>query len=214
MWRSRVIPSLLVSAALTSLVLTGTALAGKERPFRIAGEGRDARKKIVPVETLSFEAQGVKLTMRHLDGASARSAIASVLGREIDLFPARTASSRGFLAFALEIDNGGSGDLLFEPGQGRLITNRSDAEFPLDYSSIHEVLSRAGSGAPTLEEVEKAVYARAISVRPGGAVRKLLVYPGPRDAGFKTLQIRVGALHLPAGDADASFRFRKFEIEP
>jgi hypothetical protein len=92
-----------------------------------------------------------------------------------------------------------------------MLTDRSDAEFPFEYTSLHQLLETLPPGRPTLEEVEKGVFARAVTIRPGGSVRKLLAFPGPRDGNFKRMQILVGALHLPGGDLDAIFRYRRFK---
>ncbi len=188
------------------------AEAARERPYIIAGAARDGRGKTVPAETLSFESSSLRLSLRYLDASGRRSALASVLGRELNLFPERSESGRGNLVFVMEVENRAGGDLIFEPGQSRLITDKLDAEFPLDYSSLFETLSGMPKGAPTLEEVERAVFSRAVTIRPGGAVRKLIVFPGPRSDRFRSFDVRIGALHLPEGDIDASFAFRKFKV--
>jgi len=196
------------------LVTASTIEAGKPKIYRIAGEGKDARGKVVPSDDLAFESAGISLSMRYLDGPARTSALSSVLGREVDLFPERSASSRGYLVFVFEIRSRAVGDLIFEPGQGRLITNKYDVEFPMDYSSLYELLSHQPAGSPSLEEVRKAVYSEATTIRPGGSIRKLLVFQGPKEDRWKTLQVRIGALHLTDGDVDTSFKFRKFEVEP
>jgi hypothetical protein len=204
-------------AACCCLVAAAAAVAGppvgKEKRFRIAGVGRDARGKAAPAESLTFRASGIRVTVQHLDGGERRAALASVLGREADLFPEGGPGRRGHVVFTVEIDNQTEGDVIFEPGQGRLISDRLDAEFPMDYTRLHEILARV-EGAPSLEQVERAVFARAATVRPGGAVRKLLVFEEPRDGRYRSLELRLGALHTPGGDLDGTFAFRKFEVEP
>jgi len=196
------------------LAVASASEAGKPRVFTIAGAVKDDKGKTVPAEQLAFEGSGLKLTMRYLDERSRIAALSSVLGREIDLFPEWKDASRGYLVFAFSIENHAEGDLLFEPGQCRFITDRLDAEFPLDYSSLYEVLSSRSSGAPSLEEVKKAVFSEVATIRPGGAVRKLLVFPAPREDRFKEFEIRIGALHQTGGDLDTIFKFRKFKVEP
>jgi hypothetical protein len=188
--------------------------AGKPRVYRIAGAAKDEKGKTVPAEQLAFDGSGLKLTMRYLDGPARLAALFSVLGREIDLFPERSNASRGFLVFAFSIENHAEGDLLFEPGQCRFISDRLDAEFPLDYSSLYEILTSLPSGSPSLEEVKKAVFSEVATIRPGGAVRKLLVFPAPREERFKEFEIRIGALHQSGGDLDATFKFKRFRVEP
>jgi hypothetical protein len=188
--------------------------AGKKRVYRISGAARDAKGKPVPTDTLVFDGAGLHLSARYLDGSLRHSALASVAAGAADLFPEPSETGRGYLVIALGFENHGQEDVLFEPGQSRLITDRMDAEFPLDYSILYELASHAGAGAPSLEEIERAVYARAVTVRPGGSILKLLVFKSPRDSRYKKLELRIGALHTPSGDTDVSFQFRKFEVEP
>lgn len=190
------------------------AEAGRPKVYRIAGAGHDAEGKVVPQVTLAQTVAGVKISIRYLDDAARRAALESIPGMKTDLFPEHPPEGvRGQLVFALEIDNEGDGDLLFEPGQGRLITDRQDAEVPYDYTVLYGLLAKAGDRAPSLDQVERAVFSRAATIKPGGAVRKLLVFSRPGDDHFKRFHVRLGALHLPEGDADVSFEFRKFRVE-
>ncbi len=198
---------------LLALSGSGSEAGRKAKIYRIEGVSEDAEGRKVPAEVLTFSAAGVTLALRHLDGPSRRAALASVLGREVDLFPERTETTPGYLVFALEIQNRAPGDLIFEPGQSRLITHRLDAEFPLDYSTLFQELSRLPGEGVSLEEIERAVYSRASSIRPGGSVRKLLVFPEPGSSKYKKFEVRIGALHLQEGDLDAVFRFRRLEVE-
>jgi len=204
-----------LAASLLAFLLTGTVPeAGAPRLFRIAGEAKDAKGKLAASDELAFEESGVRVTIRYLDAPARAAALKSVLGRELDLFPDRTEASRGYVAFALEISSHSKSDLLFEPGQCRLITDKYDVEFPMEYTAIYELLSRQPEGAPSLEDVQKAVFSASATIRPGGAVRKLLVFPGPRDSRWKGVQVRIGALHLTEKDLDAVFKFRKFKVAP
>jgi hypothetical protein len=84
----------------------------------------------------------------------------------------------------------------------------------MDYSSLHDLLSRQPEGGPSLEDLRKAIFSESATIRPGGSVRKLLVFPGPRDGKWKGAEVRIGALHLTERDLDAAFRFRKFKVTP
>jgi hypothetical protein len=204
-----------MAVALPLIVLSASSPeAGKPHPYRIAGAAKDPNGKIVPTDELTFEVSGIRLTLRYLDGPSRIAALSSVLGKEVDLFPERTETSRGYMVFAFGIENHAGEDLHFEPGQCRFISDRFDAEFPLDYSSLYEVLGHRGDSVPSLEEVKRAVFSEESAIRPGGAVRKLLVFPGSREDKYKQFEVRIGALHQAAGDLDATFKFRKFKVTP
>ncbi len=206
----RVVPILFVVMSLAG----ADAQARRPKVYRISGAGEDAKGRPAPAEVLTAEESGVRLSIRYLDAPAAGEAMASVVKGAGALFKERTETDRGHLVFALQIDNASAGDLLYEPGQGRLITDRSDAEFPLDYTGLYELLRTLPCGAPDLDEIEKAVYSRAVTIRAGGSIRKLLVFDGPRDGRFKRLELRIGAIHTPEGEIDARFPFRRFEVEP
>ncbi|MBI3451115.1 MAG: hypothetical protein HY049_19650 [Acidobacteria bacterium] len=210
--RAMLFPGLMGLAALAAL----TPLeAGKPKEFHISGAVKDAKGKIVASDELTFEASGIRLAIRYLEPADSVAAISSVLGHDVDLFPGRDETSPGYAVFAFQIENRGAEDLLFEPGQCRFITDKYDAEFPLDYSSLYGVASRAPGGGASLEDLKKVIFSESMTVKPGGAVRKLLVFPGPRDPRFKEFEVRIGALHKSASaDVDAKFKFRKFSVEP
>jgi len=211
-------PRALRLAATLGLVLSAASLFAQARRepkiYRIAGAGRDERGKVIPQDLLETEIGGVRMAIRYLDEPGRRGALASVPGLATDLFPEKPEIGPGYLVFALELANGGAGDLIFEPGQGRLLTDRHDAEFPMDYTALYGLLTKRGPGAPRLDEVERAVFSRATTIKPEGSVRKLLVFPGPRDGKFKRLEVRLGALHVPERDLDATFEFRRFEVKP
>jgi len=206
------LPSAYLLCFLASCLLAEASRAPKVT--RIAGAGRDAKGKVIARDVLEQATMGVRIAIRYLDGAGRKAALASVPGLAQDLFPEQVKAGEGFLVFALELANDAPGELIFEPGQGRLLTDRQDAEFPMDYTSLYGVLAKSGPAAPSLEQVERAVFSRAATIKPGGSVRKLLVFPGPRDERFKRLEVRLGALHLPEGDLDAAFEFRRFEAGP
>ena len=207
--------ALLIAA---TVVIAGTTGAiprdEEEKVYRIAGEGRDDKDKPTPVEVLSASESGVSVSIRYLEPAQAAQAAGSVLAGAGAIFRARTETDRGHLVFILQIENQSPADIIYEPGQGRLITDRSDAEFPMDYTMLYRLLEGMPGGAPPLEEVEKAVYSRSTTIRSGGSVRKLLVFEGPRDERFKKLEIRVGTLNMAERDIDPRFQFRRFEVTP
>src|SRR5262249_39735306 len=149
------------------------ARAGKPKEYRISGEVKDAKGKVVPSDELTFEGQGIRLAIRYLEPADRIAAMSSVLGRDVDLFPGRDGPSPGYAAVAFQIENRGAEDLLFEPGQCRIVTDKFDAEFPLDYSELYSLLAREPGAAPSLEEMKKVVFSESTTIKPGGAVRKL-----------------------------------------
>jgi hypothetical protein len=129
----------------------GPAEARKEKHHRIAGVGADEKGKPAPVDVLSAVDSGVRISIRYLEEAEASRALSSVLEGAGALFHPRSGTDRGHLVFALQIENQSPVDAVYEPGQGRLITDRNDAEFPMDYTMLYRLLETMPSGAPPLE---------------------------------------------------------------
>lgn len=200
---------------LSLLLTTGIPVhARKETTTRIAGVGENEKGKPVPVDVLSTTAAGVRVAITYMDSERASRALGTMVEGDTSIFRPRTDSSPGHLVFAVEIDNQSGSDVLYQPGQGRLVTDRTDAKFPMDYTMLYRLLAGHPGGAPPLEEVEKAVYSRAMTIRSGGSVRKLLVFEGPRDGKFKKLEVRVGALQVAEQELDPRFHFRRFKVNP
>lgn len=195
------------------LAASGASESGKPHVYRIAGEVQDEKGKPSPADVLTFDSQGVHVAIRYLDAQARLSALSSVLGRQEDLFPEGSDTVKGYLVFALEIQNHATSDLYYEPGQGRLITEKMDTVIPLDYSRLYESLPASAREALSIEEIERAVYARGARIAAGGSVRKLLVFERPTDDRFRKIEVRMGPLHTTGGDLEGTFRFRKFEVK-
>jgi hypothetical protein len=195
------------------LAASGASESGKPRVYRIAGEVLDEKKKPVPADVLTFDSMGVHVGIRYLDDPMRQTALAGVLGGSANLFPEVSSTSGGFLVFAVEIQNNGKLDLIYEPGQGRLITEKMDTVIPLDYARLYASIPPGARDGLSIELIERAIYARAATIVPGGSVRKLLVFERPFDDRFRKIELRLGPLHTIDGDIEGTFRFRKFEVK-
>ncbi|MFQ5844676.1 MAG: hypothetical protein ACE5JG_06770, partial [Planctomycetota bacterium] len=180
-----------VVAACTCLLLWMIPLPSPAaRPYRIAGARKDARGRWRPVERLEQTRGGVSFRIGFLDAGARRSVLRAALGRDVDLLPGRVDEARpGYLVFVLELRNGSGRDVLFNPGQARLASEKGDMKFALDYSALYRVSRRLGERGPSLEEIASVVFDRAVTIRPGGSVRKLLAFEAPREDRYRTLEV-------------------------
>ena len=185
------------------------------RPYRLAGAIRDANGKWQSVEIIKQVNGHTSYEIRLLDDATRREAFKTALGREVDPFPGKVDERHpGYLVFVLQVNNHATDeDLVFNPGQARMATNNEVREFALDYSSLYEVANKLGPKSPTLDELAGMIFDRTVTIRPGGSVRKLLVFEGPRDEEWKDLEVRLFEVHTGAAIIDVVFPFRKFPVE-
>lgn len=182
-------------------------------PYRLAGAALDADGKWQAVEFQKQTHGRASFEIRLLDDATRRETFKSALGRELDPFPGRVDETHpGYLVFVLQVNNDAAEDLVFNPGQARIATNHEVREFALDYSALYEVAHKLGPQAPTLDELAGMIFDRTVTIRPGGSVRKLLVFEGPRDEAWKDLEVRLLEVHTGATAVDVKFPFRKFPM--
>jgi hypothetical protein len=197
------------------LILPGaTSLLLAAKPYRLAAVDRDAKGKPRPADLIRQMALGATFEIGYLDEAARRGAISSALGRDLDLLPGRVDEQRrGYLVFVLKVTNDSGADLLFNPGHARLASDKEDLSFALDYTGLYKVIQRIGAQAPSLEELGTILFDREVTIQPGGSVRKLLAFEGPRDEWFHELNVRLLEINIGLESVDMIFPFRKFPVD-
>ncbi len=204
-----------IGSLLSVLVLCGTGPAAAAKPYRIAAAVRDAEGKWRPAAELEETREGLTVNIFYLPPASRGPALQKALGRDMDLLPGRVDERRpGFHVFVLRIDNASGQDLLFNPTQARMATEKGDLKFALDYSALYEESRRLGPQGPSLDEMASVVFDRSVTIREGGSVSKLLAFEAPRDDHYKRLEVRLHDLLVGITPLDLVFHFRKFTEEP
>jgi hypothetical protein len=183
------------------------------KPYRIAGALRGEDRKWAAVEVLEETRDGLSCQIKYLDGEGRRAVLDSSLATSLDLFPVRRADGKrpSYLVFVLEITNGTPEAVTFNPTQSRMSTEKGDMEFALDYTAVHERLRAFGDEAPGVDDLQKVLFDRVMTLSPGGSARKLLVFDGPRDDRFRTIQVRLVEVSVGSNGMDFVFPFRKFE---
>lgn len=203
--------SAIVAILAVPLLLVPSASPAKERSYRISAVEADPETtRWRPADLLEQSRLGVRFQIRYLDPAAARRAIVAALGRDLDLLPGRAEERRpGFIVFLLQVDNASRSEVLFNPGQARLFSNKGDMKFALDYSALYEVARRLGPQAPELDELAVIFFDRLMPIAPGGSARKLLAFDAPRDDRFREFEIRLAEVNVGTEAVDFVFPFRK-----
>ena len=143
--------SLCLMIGLAVSPVTSKAIAGT-KPHHISGASRDAAGHWQPADLLEEAQKGVGFQIGYLAPEAARRALATALGRDVDLLPGRVDEHRpGYLVFVLQVTNGSSQDVVFNPTQARLATEKGDMKFAMDYSALYEVSMRLGPDGPSLD---------------------------------------------------------------
>jgi hypothetical protein len=169
------------------------------------------------VDVIEETRDGLSCQIKYLDAEARRSVLGSSLGTPLDLFPVRAAGGKeaaaapSYLVFVLEMTNGTSEDVTFNPAQSRLSTEKGDMKFALDYTAMYERLRALGAEAPGVDDLQRVVFDRVVTLRPGGSARKLLVFESPRDDRYRTIQVRLVEVSVGSNGGDFVFPFRKFD---
>ena len=199
-----------VSALLLMLALPAAALSAA-KPYTISAVKKDDAGKWQKADVLEEARLGVNFEIKFLDPESARAAIKKGLGKDIDLLPGRVDEHKpGFLVFVLQVSNNGQQDVYFNPAQARMISNKADVKFALDYSALFEVARKHGPEAPSLDELASIAFDDAVTIRPGGSARKLLVFDGPREDKYRDLEVHLYEVNIGPTSVDVAFPFKKF----
>lgn len=182
------------------------------KPYRIAAALRSKEGKWIPGTTHEVLSRGVRFQIRYLDPIPGRAVIERGLSRTIDLLPGwRDEKNPGFILFVLQLDNDSEEEIHFNPGQARLVTEKADIKFALDYTSLFEVAKRFGVSAPTLDEMGAVVFDRVMTLKPGGSVLKLLAFESPTEDRWRTAEVMIVEIQSGPEAIDLRFPFRKFE---
>lgn len=195
------------------LAAVGSTVAAK-KAYRIAGAVGDESGKWKPAEVLEQVRRDIRFQISYLQPRARPQVIESAIGRPIDLLPGRIDENRpGFHVFVLQIENGSGMDLNFNPTQARMATDSGDVEFAMDYTAFYEASRALGDSGPSFDEVARIAFDRAVTVRPGGSVRKLLVFAAPGEDKYKTVEVRLHELAVGTEAENVVFPFRKFQVE-
>ncbi len=193
------------------LALLVTAALAATKPYTISAARKDEAGKWRQADVLEETRLGVGFEIKFLDPAAARAAIKTGLGKDLDLLPGRIDEHKpGFLAFVLQVNNNGQQDVYFNPAQARLISDRGDVKFALDYSALYEVARKLGPDAPSLDELATITFDRAVTIRARGSIRKLIVFDAPREDVYKALEVHLYEVNVGPISVDVVFPFRKF----
>ncbi|MDX1387872.1 MAG: hypothetical protein R3344_01700 [Acidobacteriota bacterium] len=96
-------------------------------------------------------------------------------------------TSKGFLTFVLELESKVEEELVFQPQQCRLMTNRKEIRLPLDYPTIEAAYMAADQPMPpAYNRARRAMYDGEMNLEPDEMLTGLLIYRGldPKTKSF------------------------------
>lgn len=90
-----------------------------------------------------------------------------------------------FMVFSVEIKNTGKDPVSFNPRATLIALEGADPVSPRDFASMYSTLSfaKAGDIDKRMEAFRASSFDTAVTAMPGDAVRRLLVFPRPKEYG-------------------------------
>ena len=124
----------------------------------------------------------------YVSGIARRRMMQATLNIDFDPFATPPGQAPRFHTFLVYLQNNSAHDLFFNPTLSRVVTDRDDHEYAREYSYLYETLGRA-TGLE-MDQIQKVVYDRPMTLRPGGKAKKLLVFreiPGKKWKEFRLM---------------------------
>jgi hypothetical protein len=186
---------LVVSLSLSLLGSAATSGAASPAPF--APDRAASARGALEGQTWTLEAPDCTLRLR-LVGASERLAIIErTTGAPVDPFATPPGAERGFVSFAIEVENRAESTVIFHPERARLVVAH-DVDTPLGMQALETAYRLSGRDLPeAYRGAAAAVLEQSRTLAPGEALSGLLVFraPRPRTRSFVT-EVQ---LTLPSG---------------
>jgi hypothetical protein len=176
----------------------------KEPPFTIVPAVGEPTGIAPGAEEIRVHREGLNATVSYVDGATRRKMMAATLGIDADPFATPSGQPVRFRTFLVYLENTSDHDLHFNPQVARVLTDREEFAYALDYSAVYMMLQRALS----LDQIGRIIYDKPFLLEPRGRTRKLLVFeeiPGEKWQEF-SLILTLDREGLVQHDLPARFR--------
>jgi len=204
----------LAGAALLLLLLCLPATGAKDRkktgPYTIVPAVGVQTAINGGIETVTVLREGLTAEISYVTGAPRRRMVESTLGLALDPFAPPPGSDLKLHTILLTLRNSEGQRRHLNPATCRLVTNTDQVTYGADYTLLYQAF---GSGRVlSMEQVQKIVYDRPLTIDPGGKVRKLLVFeeiPGKWDNFLLVIPIETEGLQT----FDLSVPFRRVYLE-
>ena len=192
-------------AGALALLSAPAAIAGKkERPPEVQVGFVAAGELAAPDGSGVLEAGGVKVRVREVFGIARALWIHELTGSSSDPFEVVRDGKPAFRTFSVEIENGGPSTVLFNSAFVALKFGDS-RKFPHGFGELYRVLSATIPDEAQLSRLAAVLEETSISVAPGAAAHKLLVFTGV--SGAKSLELEVDGIVAGVDEVPMRVRF-------
>jgi hypothetical protein len=156
----------------------------KEKPYILVPDLGEVDGVPVEIEEFQIHKEGVSATVAYVTGYVRRRMFEATL--DIDVDPFRTPPGRPLLyhTFVITLENTAGVPWVFNGTTSQIIGSNDKRSFGMDYTYLYQVAGRSLD----MDQFQKVVYDRPLTLYPGDKARKLLVFE-EIDGKWKTLSL-------------------------
>ena len=207
-------PRPIVAGSLVALALASLAWAGAKEPapFRVL-PGPYSRKAIesgVRSSTTShFNVKGLAITVEFLEPDARAAFLRKATSGASDPFAVPPGRPEIYHAVRVAFENQSRADVVFQPGNVMLITDRKAPQYAIDLTDIYRAAAHAESDTEQVfERLAPAMFDSSTEIPKGRTLERLLVF-GPFPPKWKELRVNFSFLQIGAETHSVSFMFHK-----
>ena len=154
--------------------------------------------------------KGLSVAVEHLD-PQARAAFArSIDPASPDPFGVPPGRPEFYTTFLVEFENQSGREVLFQPGNVALVTDRGEQQFPVDLTDLYRAaaLREAEDPEATMRRIAPLIFDSSVTIQTGRRLSRLLVF-GPLPPKWKEIRLLFSFLHIGSETDTVSLTFHK-----
>jgi len=202
-------------AMLAVLQPAAAGAIGGATPFRIVPGAYDKKAGARATgaagpATGRISLKGLTVAVAHLD-PEARAAFARSLDpASPDPFRVPPGRPEFYTTFLVEFENQSGREVIFQPGNVALMTERGEQQSPVDITDLYRAAALRESEDPeaAMRRVAPLIFDSSVTIQPGRRLSRLLVF-GPLPPKWKEIRLLFSFLHIGSETDTVSLAFHK-----
>jgi len=207
---------LLAVAILLAAAPSATARKKPPPPYRIV-PGPFVKKAPPPAERPApsrFALKGLTVVLGYLEPHDRFKFIADIDPKLGDPFGTAPGRPQNFLAFRVTFQNGSAGDVVFQPGNVILATDRKEHRFPVDLTDMYRIATTRKVANPeeAMNRIAPLIFDSSTIIRQGEEVTRLIVFRQLPEK-WKEFGLHFSFIQIDSETHTLSFSFHKHVLE-
>lgn len=203
----------ILAGSLVGLALASGAWAGAKvpAPFRVM-PGPYSKKAIESVAgspTSHFSIKGLAISVEFLEPDARASFLRKAASGVSDPFAVPPGRPEIYHAVRVVFENRSTGDVVFQPGNVMLLTDRKAPQYAMDLTDLYRAAAHADSDPDQVfDRLSPAIFDSSTEIPKGRTIERLLVF-GPFPPKWKELRVNFSFLQIGAETHSVSFMFHR-----